>query len=185
MSKVHDKLFIMFQLQGSHFYYDNFTEEFNHWRPNSEYDKDVKSDSLYINSYDNTILYTDYLLNTMLDNLKTQNCTSAVWYVSDHGQIINSTQGWHGTGQSKEEYHVPLCIWYSDLYEENNKEQIQNLEQHLHSPINSDNIFYTICGMANISLPAPYAHEQWDISNSSFLLHPRYIFIGDSIRLVE
>lgn len=185
VSKVHDKLFIMFQLQGSHFYYDNFTEEFNHWRPNSEYDKDVKSDSLYINSYDNTILYTDYLLSSMLDNLRIQNSISAVWYVSDHGQIITSTQGWHGTGQSEEEYHVPLCIWYSDLYEENNKEQIQNLEQHLYSPINSDNIFYTICGMTNISLPAPYAHEQWDLSNSSFSLHPRYIFIGDSIRLVE
>ena len=185
VSRVHDKLFVMFQLQGSHFYYDNFPEEFNKWRPNSQYDKDVKSDSLYINSYDNTILYTDYLLNTMLEGLKEQNNVSAVWYVSDHGQIITSTQGWHGTAQSIEEYHVPLCVWYSDLYKEQNKERIQHLENHLYSPINSDNIFYTICGMTNIALPSNYAHETWDISSNAFCLHTRSIYIGDSIRIVD
>jgi glucan phosphoethanolaminetransferase (alkaline phosphatase superfamily) len=185
VAKIHDKLFVMFQLQGSHFYYDNFPEEFNMWRPNCKYDKNIPSDSLYINAYDNTILYTDYLLNNMLDSLKELDCVSAVWYVSDHGQVITSTQGWHGTAQGPEEYHVPLCVWFSDEYEELHQGGIEQLKKNLFSPINSDNLFYTICGMTNILLPECYAKKSWDISSREFQIHPRQIFVGDSVRFVD
>lgn len=180
LSRIHDKLFIMFQLQGSHFYYDNFPDEFNKWRPNCKTDKGVASDSLYINAYDNTILYTDYLLNTMIDSLKTQNAHAVVWYVSDHGQTITATQGWHGTG-SKEEYHVPLCIWLSEDYKNHNKHIVQQLQKHNFTPINSDNIFYTICGMTHIQLPLEYAHPAWDISSTEFSIHPRQMLLGNQI----
>jgi glucan phosphoethanolaminetransferase (alkaline phosphatase superfamily) len=180
LSRIHDKLFIMFQLQGSHFYYDNFTEEFNKWRPNCKTDKGITSDSLYINAYDNTILYTDYLLNTMIDSLNTQNAHAAVWYVSDHGQTITSTQGWHGTG-SKDEYHVPLYIWFSESYKNNNPTIIKQLQKQTHTPINSDNIFYTICGMTHIQLPLEYAHPTWDISSTEFVVHPRQMLLGNQI----
>lgn len=180
LSRIHDKLFIMFQLQGSHFYYDNFPDEFNKWRPNCKTDKGVASDSLYINAYDNTILYTDYLLNTMIDSLKTQNAHAVVWYVSDHGQTITANQGWHGTG-SKEEYHVPLCIWLSEDYKNHNKHIVQQLHKHNFTPINSDNIFYTICGMTHIQLPLEYAHPTWDISSTEFSIHPRQMLLGNQI----
>lgn len=180
LSHIHDKLFIMFQLQGSHFYYDNFPEEFNKWRPNCKTDKGVTSDSLYINAYDNTILYTDHLLNTMVDSLKTQNAHAVIWYVSDHGQTIAATQGWHGTG-SKEEYHVPLCIWFSECYKNNNPQIIQQLQKQILTPINSDNIFYTICGMTHIQLPMEYAHPAWDISSVDFAEHPRKMLLGNQI----
>ena len=184
LSRIHDKLFIMFQLQGSHFYYDNFPEDFNKWRPNCKTDKGVTSDSLYINAYDNTILYTDYLLNTMVDSLKTQNAHAVVWYVSDHGQTITATQGWHGTG-SKEEYHVPLCIWFSECYKNNNPPIIQQLQKQTNTPINSDNIFYTICGMTYMQLPLEYAHPTWDISSTEFVVHPRQILHGNQIINVD
>lgn len=180
LSRIHDKLFIMFQLQGSHFYYDNFPDEFNQWRPNCKTDKGVASDSLYINAYDNTILYTDYLLNTMIESLKAQNAHAVVWYVSDHGQTITATQGWHGTG-SKEEYHVPLCIWLSEDYKNHNKHIVQQLQKHNFTPINSDNIFYTICGMTHIQLPLEYAHPTWDISSKEFIVHSRQMLVGNQI----
>lgn len=180
LSRIHEKLFIMFQLQGSHFYYDNFPDEFNQWRPNCKTDKGVASDSLYINAYDNTILYTDYLLNTMIESLKAQNAHAVVWYVSDHGQTITANQGWHGTG-SKEEYHVPLCIWLSEDYKNHNKHIVQQLQKHNFTPINSDNIFYTICGMTHIQLPLEYAHPTWDISSTEFSIHPRQMLLGNQI----
>jgi glucan phosphoethanolaminetransferase (alkaline phosphatase superfamily) len=185
LSKEHEKLFVMFQLQGSHFYYDNFPEEFNKWSPNCKYDKGVESDSLYINGYDNTILYTDYLLNSMLDSLEKQDAIAAVWYVSDHGQTITSTQGWHGSICDENEYHVPLCIWYSDEYELYNEPVIKQLSTHIHTPINSDNIFYTICGMTHIELPESYAHVEWDISSEKFEVHPRKIIVAGQIRNLD
>lgn len=185
LSKEHDKLFIMFQMQGSHFYYDNFPEEFNQWRPNCKYNKGVESDSLYINGYDNTILYTDYLLNSMLDSLENKEAIAAVWYASDHGQTITATQGWHGSVCDANEYHVPLFIWYSDEYKLHNENAIQQLSTRLLTPINSDNIFYTICGMTHIDLPTQYAHEEWDISSSNFKTHPRKIVVAGQIRNLD
>lgn len=180
LSRIHDKLFIMFQLQGSHFYYDNFPDEFNKWRPNCKTDKGITSDSLYINAYDNTILYTDYLLNAMVDSIKTQNAHAVVWYVSNHGQTITATQGWHGTG-NKEEYHIPLFIWFSERYKNNNLQIVKQLQQQTFTPINSDNIFYTICGMAHMQLPLEYAYPTWDISSIDFLVHPRQLLLGNQI----
>ena len=185
LSKEHEKLFVMFQLQGSHFYYDNFPEEFNEWSPNCKYDKGVESDSLYINGYDNTILYTDYLLNSMIDSLEKQEAIAAVWYVSDHGQTITATQGWHGSVCDENEYHVPLCIWYSDEYKLYNENAIKQLGNHIHTPINSDNIFYTICGMTHIELPESYAHDKWDISSDQFEVHPRKIIVAGQIRNLD
>ena len=185
LSKEHEKLFVMFQLQGSHFYYDNFPEEFNKWSPNCKYDRGIESDSLYINGYDNTILYTDYLLNSILDSLEKQEAIAAVWYVSDHGQTITATQGWHGSVCDENEYHVPLCIWYSDEYKLYNENTIKQLGNHIHTPINSDNIFYTICGMTHIELPESYAHEKWDISSDKFEVHPRKIIVAGQIRNLD
>ena len=184
LSRVHDKLFVMFQLQGSHFYYDNFPEAFNKWRPNHKTDKGMASDSLYINAYDNTILYTDYLLNNMIDSIKAQNTHAVVWYVSDHGQTITATQGWHGTG-SKDEYHVPFYIWFSESYQRSNPHIIQQLQKQTFTPINSDNIFYTICGMTYMQLPLEYAHPAWDISSEEFSVHPRKILLGNQIISVD
>lgn len=183
LTREHDKLFVMFQLRGSHFYYDNFPEQFNRFRPNNIYDKEAVSDSLYINAYDNTILYTDHLLSTMIDSLSAQQATAAVWYVSDHGQTVTATQGWHGTVCDCYEYHVPFFIWYSDAYKHSHEDIVWHLQSRLHAPINSDNIFYTICGMTHMQLPAQYAQPTWDISSAAFAPHPRKMHVAG--RVVE
>lgn len=181
LAEEYDKLFIMFQLRGSHFYYDNFPPKFNTFRPNNIYDKEVVSDSLFINAYDNTILYTDHLLSSMIDSLKTLQATAAVWYVSDHGQTITATQGWHGTVCDENEYHVPFFVWYSDIYGSANVNMISCLQKNVSVPINSDNIFYTICGMTHIQLPSQYAQPTWDISSSDFAPHPRKLLVGGRV----
>lgn len=184
VSALYDKTFIMFQLLGSHFYYGNFPKEFDKWHPNNQSDKDVKSDSLLINSYDNTILYSDYLLNGLMDTLKNRGM-AAMWYVSDHGQTITATTGWHGTLCNQDEYHVPLFVWYSDEYEQENSDKTAALRQHAREPMNADCMFYTICGMANIALPPQYQHEDWDISSAIFAPHPRKVLINGEAREVE
>ena len=168
----------------SHFYYGNFPKEFDKWHPNNQSDKDATSDSLLINSYDNTILYTDYLLSNLMDTLKNRGM-AALWYMSDHGQTITATTGWHGTLCNKDEYHVPLFVWYSDEYEQENKEKTTALRQHVSEPMNADCIFYTICGMANIQLPPQYRHEDWDISSAAFTPHPRKVLINGEAREVD
>lgn len=184
VSMLHDKTFIMFQLLGSHFYYGNFPKEFDRWHPNNQSDKNVQSDSLLINAYDNTILYTDFLLSNLIDTLQHRGM-AALWYVSDHGQTITATTGWHGTLCNKDEYHVPLFVWYSDAYQAENDSRIQALARHIYDATNADCLFYTICGMANILLPPQYRHNSWDISSDDFMPHPRKVLINGEARVVE
>lgn len=184
VSRLYEKTFILFQFSGSHCYYHNFPKEFDVWHPNNQYDKQAESDSLLINSYDNTILYTDYLLNDLVDTLK-QRGKSALWYMSDHGETITATKGWHGTVCDSNEYHVPFFVWYSDSYGEQSKEKIAMLQEHAAMATHAENIFYTILGMADIVLPPEYRRAEWDISSASFQVHPRKIFVNGESRLVE
>lgn len=69
LAQYHSHLMVYFQLMGSHAYYDNYPMAYNLWRPNINSDPNVVSDSLLLNAYDNTILYTDYLLNDLLVKL--------------------------------------------------------------------------------------------------------------------
>lgn len=59
--------------------------------------------------YDNTVLYTDYVLNTVLDEIKSRsNSETYIIYTSDHGELLGEHNkrghGWF----FKEVYKVPL-----------------------------------------------------------------------------
>ena len=60
----HDKLFIVMQFMGNHSFFTNYEKEYDVFKPNanscSELER-LQSDSLLINAYDNSILYTDWI----------------------------------------------------------------------------------------------------------------------------
>lgn len=184
ISQAHEKTFIMFQFHGSHFYFENCPEAFRYWNPNSLSEPQNKSEESYINSYDNSILYTDYLLNNLIDTLKNRG-TSALWYISDHGETISESHCWHGLICDSNEYHVPCLFWYSDAYQQTFSDKVATLSAHTHSPINAENIFYTICGQTDIILPEAYSHDDWNISSPLFQPHPRYLKANGTLKELD
>ena len=72
-----------------------------------------------INAYDNTIVYTDYLLSRVIDDLKSlKEYHCAMLYVSDHGESLGENNLYmHGVPLSlapKEQYEIPFIVWESD-----------------------------------------------------------------------
>ncbi len=67
------------------------------------------------------------------------------------------------------------------MYGSANVDMISCLQNNVSVPINSDNIFYTICGMTHIQLPILYAQPTWDISSSDFAPHPRKLLVGGRV----
>jgi lipid A ethanolaminephosphotransferase len=72
-----------------------------------------------INAYDNTIVYTDYILSKVIENLKQlTNYHSAMIFVSDHGESLGEKNLYmHGLPLSiapKEQYEIPFIVWTSD-----------------------------------------------------------------------
>lgn len=157
-----DKKFIIIHTLGSHYnyshrypkFFDIFRPSLNDIRHYSMQDKKYRIE--LINSYDNSILYTDYILNEIIENLKTQEKTeSFVFYSSDHGEDLfddECTKSGHGN-TTIYNYEIASFIWYSDLYKQNNPRKISWLKQNKQRKINQTSIFPTLIDAANLKIP--------------------------------
>lgn len=72
-----------------------------------------------INAYDNTIVYTDYLLHRVIEDLKSlKDYKSTMLFVSDHGESLGEKNLYmHGLPKNfapKEQYEIPFIVWVSD-----------------------------------------------------------------------
>ena len=79
--------------------------------------KDCNQQEL-INAYDNTIVYTDYILHSLIDTLNAmKDYKSAMLFVSDHGESLGEKNLYmHGIPISlapKEQYEIPFLVWTS------------------------------------------------------------------------
>lgn len=83
------KKFIVLHTYGSHFLYrDRYSKDCARFLPDDFIDASVKDREKLINSFDNTVLYTDSVLSEIIGILKGQNCRAAMFYSSDHGEDI-------------------------------------------------------------------------------------------------
>ncbi|MDD3490985.1 MAG: phosphoethanolamine--lipid A transferase EptA [Paludibacter sp.] len=117
-----NKLFIVLHTSTSHGpqYSKKYPAQFGVFQPvcNSVELSKCSHDEL-INAYDNTIVYTDYLLSQVIADLKAlkqYHCTMI--YVSDHGESLGEKNLYmHGVPMSlapREQYEIPFIVWTSD-----------------------------------------------------------------------
>lgn len=95
------KIFVL-HLQGSHYGFKN--------RYPSEFGK-------FEDPYDNTLLYTDYILAETIQALKDSHKPSMMMYVSDHGLLLNECGKKFSHFDNKESFEVPFFMWLSLNFE--------------------------------------------------------------------
>ena len=98
-----------------------------------------------INAYDNTIIYTDYILHNVIENLKQlKEYKSAMLFVSDHGESLGEKNLYmHGLPLSiapKEQYEIPFIVWLSDSSKQLKPNKILSQNHVFHSVLNFLNI---------------------------------------------
>lgn len=187
LAKVHEKTFFIVQFLGSHSFYSNYDREREVYAPNYNTNPEDKSLETLINSYDNTILYTDYVLSSIIQTINQPDRTSGMIFVSDHGEDFRPGTGGHG-GTSQpgiDEYHVPFIIWNSESWINENQKKKKFAEKHRTVPVNGDNIFYSACDMVNIELDKRYAKPEWSIFSPRFQEHKRKLLLPDGTSSLE
>ncbi len=102
-----------------------------------------------INAYDNTIIYTDYILNNIIENLKQlKEYKSTMMFVSDHGESLGEKNLYmHGLPISiapKEQYEIPFIVWLSD----NSSKQLKP-----HKTLSQNHVFHSVLNFLNIESP--------------------------------
>ena len=181
-----DNIFFIVEFKGNHHPYTNYESNYDVWKPNFKTSANVKSDSLYINAYDNSMLYQDWILSGIINKIEEQNTISTFTFVSDHGENITSTGGGHGGDCSpiKTEYHVPFLFWYSDSYASNYPIKVELAKSRKEVRLNADNIFYSVCDVAGINLDSIYSHTDYSIFSEDFEEHERYVLLPDGINYI-
>jgi heptose-I-phosphate ethanolaminephosphotransferase len=73
-----------------------------------------------INHYDNAVLYNDFIVYSILQDLKKTNTKSALLYLSDHGENVYDDGDFFGRTESnlkKNMFDIPFFIWTSNEFE--------------------------------------------------------------------
>jgi glucan phosphoethanolaminetransferase (alkaline phosphatase superfamily) len=174
------KLVVLHPL-GSHWNYSHrYPVAFDRWKP-SLYgvDKPVITDTrikpLLNNSYDSSILYTDWFLANVIGMLKQGEQRSAMVYVADHGQTLydkTCKQVFHGHN-TQFEFHVPAFVWYSDRYQARHPGKIAQLQKNRAARLSTENVFHTLLDLADIGYPGERSERSF--MNASFREHKRYV----------
>lgn len=118
-----DKLLVVIHTSTSHgpTYNKKYPAEFEVFTPVCTTVEMAKADrSELINAYDNTILYTDYLLHSIIDTLReVEDRACAMIYISDHGESLGEGNIYmHGMVAAsmapKEQTEIPFIVWQGD-----------------------------------------------------------------------
>lgn len=109
-----------------------------------------------VNTYDNTILYTDFVLSQAIAKLRgaSSRVDGALLYVSDHGESLGE-QGIYLHGMPYRfapdvQKHVPMLLWTSPEYASRQGLDTRCLTSLATQPASHDNIYHTILGAADV-----------------------------------
>ena len=186
------KKMVALQLKGSHYpYHKRYPEEFTRFKPvirknkHISYSKRKKEE--IINSYDNSILYTDYVVSSLIRLMEKDSTYGALCFVSDHGDNLfdDNTQG-SMRGHPKASpnlYRIPFLIWTTPDYYANNQGLCCRMKEKTDVKFSSDKLIYVLSSMANITWSG-YKEEK-NILSGSFVEHPRYIIANNNKLLYE
>ncbi|MHB1084961.1 MAG: phosphoethanolamine transferase [Thiobacillus sp.] len=102
--------FIVLHQRNSHSPYDrNYPPQYAHFNTT----RDSKTDQYRIDTYDNSVRYTDHLLVSLINDLKARSKLPVyVLFTSDHGEMLGEAGGQFGHGMlTREVAHVPFIFY--------------------------------------------------------------------------
>ena len=107
------------------------------------------------NSYDNSIVYTDHVLAQIIETLKQQTqYQTGFWYLSDHGESTGEHGLYlHGAPYSMaptQQTHVPMLMWFSDAWKQQNIQQISCLKGQTNQARSQDHLFPSLLSLLDI-----------------------------------
>ena len=125
-SSKKNKVLIVLHTSTSHGpkYADKYPKEFEVYKPVvNNVEEGQKDVGKLVNAYDNTIRYTDFLLDSLINTLRAmRDWHSAMIFISDHGESLGESKMFmHGLPMKlapKVQYEIPFLVWTSEGFRE-------------------------------------------------------------------
>ena len=130
-------------------YTEKYPKEYEVFTPVSDkVEASARSHEALINAYDNSIRYTDHLLNAVIEQLKTlDGWHTTMLYLSDHGESLGENNVFmHGVPVNiapREQIEIPFLLWTSDDWRE--VKPLEEATQH--------HVFHTVLDYLSVDSP--------------------------------
>lgn len=165
LKEIKKDTMIVLHTMGSHgpTYYKRYPDKFKKFTPACDTAdlQDCTREEI-INTYNNTIVYTDYVISSVIDILKRHsNLQSGMFYVSDHGESLGENNIYlHGLPYAiAPDYQkkVPMILWLSPQMKQALNLDMRCLRQQAETNhFSHDNYFHSVLHLLEIRTTAYY-----------------------------
>tara|TARA_R110002073_G_scaffold336505_1_gene534263 strand:- start:58965 stop:60572 length:1608 start_codon:yes stop_codon:yes gene_type:complete len=182
--------FIVLHTLGSHFNYAmRYPQEHDYFGVDDGNEDARSFEQKRLDAYDNSIRYTDYILDNVIKLLEVRNDSSMLMYFSDHG--VDPPQGKCALGVtergSEDAYHVPVVVWASDVMRGRKPRQWDTLVKHKDMPYTMRALMPALYALSGITVRYKDEVDQNREYVESFLsapdlqARPRMVAFGDKM----
>lgn len=155
--KMSDKMLIVFHLMGNHgSYRERYPKEFR-----------MFTSSKVLDEYDNSILYNDHVMQNLFDKVRVLPNFKGLVYFADHADAVKQNLGHDASRYVPEMTHVPMYMYFSDSYRDENPEKFNCLESAKGFIFTNDLIFNTMLSIMDVRIDSVY-EEQNDIISDKY-----------------
>ena len=153
------RLFAVLHTYGSHFNYtERYPREYSRFKPDHDMQANRENRAQLVNAYDNTILYIDSMLDSVMTVLEHSGRPAAMLYQTDHGEDIfdDSRERFLHASPTPTywQLHVPVILWLSDDYVSRHPERLEAARDHARMNVSSSrSAFHTLMSLADITTP--------------------------------
>ncbi|MBZ6067254.1 phosphoethanolamine transferase [Aeromonas schubertii] len=161
IDKMKGNSLVAFHLMGSHgpTYFRRYPQGQRAFTPDcARSDIENCSSEALVNTYDNTIRYTDWFLGQLIERLKGLESRYRVGliYLSDHGESLGEKGLYlHGTPYAlapQEQTHIPMLMWLSPEFAQSKGiDQGCLTREAREGSFSQDNLFDTLLGVMDVS----------------------------------
>jgi glucan phosphoethanolaminetransferase (alkaline phosphatase superfamily) len=180
-------LFVVLHLMGSHHNYDyRYPGAYRQFRPTvSEAGTGSTAFERVRNSYDNSILYTDHVLASVIGILQASDSVAALWYASDHGESLPTATcslEEHGNG-TRYEYEISAFFWASDAYLAAFPQRVATLRANAGKRTLSADSFESLIDMTNTTYPG--RDPSWSLFDTRWHYRSRIVNVPWQVNIDE
>lgn len=142
-------LFVLHTI-GSHWYYNNHVPETMQIFQPVTTNKVVTGNSIeqIVNSYDNTILYMDYFVDSVITSLEQKK--AILIYQADHSEALGEDGEYLHANDTEMAKHPACVVWFSDRFAKAYPQKIEKLIANKDKRYRTDYVFYSILYAAGI-----------------------------------
>ena len=153
-----DKMLIVIHLMGSHgAYRDRYPKNFRHFYGSTR----------SIDTYDNSVLYTDYVLQKIYNKVRDYPNFMAWVYFSDHGDDADNELGHECTRFTYRMARIPFVVNVSAKFAGSRKQELENLKNNKNAYWSNDLLYDTFVRLIGVE-GLPNLPEKYNLLSSEY-----------------